>query len=153
MFLTLYTKYFEEYADGTTPRVVRDDTKYITSALVKTFDLVFQKCNETKCDKCHILLNTQGNNVLKMGNFSTKKSLSGKLLDINFDYNLKFNIHTEDICQKTSCTLNTLARLTPYMGLSKCRLLTHVFFKSHFNCFPLVWMYCNQFLNDKINHL
>ena len=49
MFLTLHTKYFEEYADGTTPRVVRDDTKYITSASVKTFNLVFQKCNETKC--------------------------------------------------------------------------------------------------------
>ena len=48
-------------------------------------------------DKCHLLLNTHENNVIK---------ISKKLLGVdNFDYNFKFNIHMEDICNKAFCKL------------------------------------------------
>lgn len=83
--------------------------------------------------KSHLLLNNQGNNVLKMGSFSIKNPLPGKSLDISVDYNLKFNIHTKDICKKTSSKLNALARLTPCIGLYKCWLLKHAFLKKQFN--------------------
>ena len=80
-------------------------------------------------------------------------SLSKKLLDITFDCKLKFNKHIEDIFQKASHELNALARLAPYIGTSKKRILMNTFFKTQFNYCPLVWMSCYRSLNTKINRL
>ena len=66
---------------------------------------------------------------------------------------LKFNKHIEDICQKASQKINALARLAPYMGTTKKRIIMNTFFKSQFNYCPLVWMCCNRSLNTKINRL
>ena len=98
--------------------------------------------NETKQDtyKCHLLLNSQEPNALKIDD-----SLSEKLLDTTFDCKLKFNKHIEDICRKAS-----LGRLAPYMGTTKIRILMNAFFKAQFNYCPLVWMCCNRSLNTKI---
>ena len=80
-------------------------------------------------------------------------SLSEKLLGITFYYKLKFNKHIEYICQRASQKINALARLAPYMGTTKKRIIMNAFFKSQFNSFPLVWMCCNRSLNTKINRL
>ena len=79
------------------------------------------------------------------------KGLSEKLLDITFDCKLNFNKHIEDICEKVSQKLNTLAKFATYMGATKKRILMNAFFKSQFNYCPLVWMYCNRSLNTKTN--
>ena len=60
-------------------------------------------------DKYHLIFNSHVNNVLKFGNFNIKNSISENLLSISFDYNLKLNIHIEDICKKASRKLNALA--------------------------------------------
>ena len=78
-------------------------------------------------------------------------SLSEKLLGITFDCKLKFKKHIEDICQKASQKLNALARLVPYMGTTKKRILMNAFFKLQFNYYPLLRMSCNRSLNTKIN--
>ena len=111
--------------------------------------------NEIKLntDKCHLLLNSQDLNTFKIGELHRSNSLSEKLLGITFDCKLKFNKHIEDICQKASQKLNTLARLAPYMETSKKRILMNPFFKSQFNYCPLVWMCCNRSLNTKIDQL
>ena len=80
-------------------------------------------------------------------------SLSEKLLGITFYYKLQFNKHIEYICQRASQKINALARLAPYMGTTKKRIIMNAFFKSQFNSFPLVWMCCNRSLNTKINRL
>ena len=69
------------------------------------------------------------------------------------DCKLKFNKYIEDICQKTSQKLNALARLAPYIGTTKERILMNVFFKSQFNYCQLVWMCYNRSLNTIINRL
>ena len=58
--------------------------------------------NEIKLNtgKCHLLLNSQEPNTLKIGDLHICNSLSEKLLDITFDFKLKFNKHIENICQK-----------------------------------------------------
>ena len=81
------------------------------------------------------------------------KSLNENLLSITFDCKLKFNKHIEDICQKASQKINALARLAPYMGTTKKRIIMNTFFKSQFNYCPLVWMCCNRSLDTKINRL
>ena len=103
-------------------------------------------------DKCRLILNSLEPNTLKIGDLRLNNSLSEKILGITFDCKLKFNKNIEDICQKASQKLNALAKLAPYMGTTKKRILIKAFFKSQFNC-PLVWMCCNRFLNTKINRL
>ena len=104
-------------------------------------------------DKCHLLLNSQEPNTLKIGDLHINNSLNEKLLGITFGFKLKFNRHIEDICQKASQKLNVLARLAPYIGTTKKRILMNAFFKSQFNYCPLVWMCCNRSLNNKISLL
>ena len=76
-----------------------------------------------------------------------------KLLGINLDKNLKFDIHVESICQKANRKLNALGRIVNYMELPKRRILMNAFFKSQFNYCPAIWMFHSRTLNNKINRL
>ena len=98
-------------------------------------------------NKCHLLLNSQEPITLKMGDLHINNSLSEKLLGVTFNCKLKFEKQIEDICQKASQKINTLARLAPYMGTTKKYTIMNAFFKSRFNYCPLVWMRCNRSLN------
>ena len=102
-------------------------------------------------DKRHLILNSQEPNTLKIGDLNINSS-SEELLGITFGYNLKFDKHIKDSCQKASQKLNTLAWLTPYMGTIKNRILMNAFFQSQFNC-PIVWMCCNRSFNTMLNQL
>ena len=73
-------------------------------------------------DKCHLMLNTQDQNFLKIGN-----SFSEKLLGITFDCKLKFSNHIEDICKKVTRKLNALSRIVPYMDISRRKILMNAF--------------------------
>ena len=79
-------------ADCKAPFVFRNNTKDVISALEKLWEklLTWFSDNEmkTNADKCHLLLNPQENNVVKIGNFN-KKSLSDKLVGVNFVSALK----------------------------------------------------------------
>ena len=59
-------------------------------------------------DKRHLILNSQEPNTLKIGDLNINSS-SEELLGITFGYNLKFDKHIKDSCQKASQKLNTLA--------------------------------------------
>ena len=74
-------------------------------------------------DKCNLLLNRQEPNTLKIGDLHINNSLSEQLLGITFDCKLKSNKHIEHICQKASQKITALARLAPYMGTTKKRIL------------------------------
>ena len=104
-------------------------------------------------NKCHLLLNSQEPITLKIGDLHINNSLSEKLLGVTFNCKLKFEKQIEDICQKASQKINTLARRALYMGTTKKHTIMNAFFKSRFNYCPLVWMRCNRSLNTKINQL
>ena len=87
-------------------------------------------------DKCHLLLNSQEPNTLKISDLHINNSLSEKLLGITFECKLKFNKHIEDVCQKASQKIN--ARLAQYIGTTKKRIIMNTFFKSQFSYCPLV---------------
>ena len=52
------------------------------------------------------------------------------MLGTNFDYKLKFTNHIDEICKKAPRKLNALARIVPYMSISKRRTLMNAFLKS-----------------------
>ena len=74
-------------------------------------------------------------------------------MGIVVDNKLKFDKHVENICQKVSKRLNTLARVTNYMELPKRHILMNAFCKSQFSYCPAVWIFHNRSLNNKINRL
>ena len=80
-------------------------------------------------------------------------SQSKKLLGVTFDNKLKLEKYIDTICQKANIKLNALARITPYMEMTKRRILMNAFFDSQFNYCPLIWMFHSRNLNNKINRL
>ena len=104
-------------------------------------------------DKCHLLVSTNNTVKMKIGNFGVTNSKSEKLLGVKFDHKLSFNDHISELCKKASRKIHALSRVASYMNISKRRILTNAFFKSQFNCCPIVWMCHSRANNGKINRL
>ena len=76
--------------------------------------------------------------------------LSGKMLGIIIDSKLNLKEHLKEIIKKASRKVNVLSRITPYMNLTKRKVLVNLFFTSQFNYCPLLWMSQNRTINNKI---
>ena len=103
MFLVLHEAQFTGYAHDNTLFVVKDNIPDVISALEEIGEklLIWFSDNRMKLntDKCHLLLNMQDQNFLKIGNFNINNFFSEKLLSNTFDCELKFSNHIEDICK------------------------------------------------------
>ena len=91
--------------------------------------------------------------MLKIGNENLSACKLVDLLGVKIDNNLDFKEHVTKSCKKGSQKLHTLARLSKYLGKKKFRLLIRAFVNSQFNYCPLIWMFHNRTLNNKINKL
>ena len=90
---------------------------------------------------------------MHIGPFEIKNTNCEKLLGIKVDSRLNFNEHLDGIIKKASRKINALSRITPFMNISKRRILMNSFFNSQFNYCPLVWMFHSRSINNKINRL
>ena len=104
-------------------------------------------------DKCHLIVSKNENVSMRIVSLETKTVNSEKLLGIKVDNRLNFNEHLDSIIKKASGKINALYRITPFMNISKRRILMNSFFNSQFNYCPLVWMFHSRSINNKINHL
>ena len=106
MFLILNTTYFTGFADDNTPFVVRDNIADVIKALEEIGENLVNRFSNNEMNlnayRCHLLLNSQEPNTLKIGDSDINISLSEKLLGITFGCALKFNKRIEDIFQKAS---------------------------------------------------
>ena len=75
------------------------------------------------------------------------------LLGITIDHELKFDEHVNHLCTKVSLKLNALARIAPFMNVSKKRIIMKSFIESQFGYCPLIWMFRSRGLNNKINRI
>ena len=73
--------------------------------------------------------------------------------EIKYDSKITFEKHITDICLKASRKTYALARIAPYMDLSKRCMVMNAFFNSQFNYCPLISMCYNRTTNRKINRL
>ena len=76
-----------------------------------------------------------------------------KLVGITTDSKLSFDKHIQQICSRTSAKLKALARIAPFMNITKRKILMNAFFNSRFSYCPLTWMFHSRKLNNKINKL
>ena len=76
-----------------------------------------------------------------------------KLLGVITDDRLQFNDHISAMCCRAGRQLNALARISKHLD-SKSKHITHnSFVASNFNYCPLVWHFCGQVNNNKLEIL
>ena len=88
---------------------------------------------------------------IKIGDYTIDNSECEKLFGVKIDVNLNFNNHISDLCKKVSRKISALAIVTPFMGLTKRKLLMNVFLTTQFSYYPLIWMCHSRNNNRKIN--
>ena len=136
---------------------MENNTDNVIASLEQVFDALFNwiKNNLLKnnVDKCHALVITNKSVGIKVGDYTIDSSECEKLLGVKIDVHLNFNYHISDFCKKASRKISALARVTPFMGLSKRKLLMNAFFTSQFSYCPLIWMCHSRSNNRKINML
>ena len=153
--------YFEEnvdiasYADDNTPYCTSHDIQTTINTLqdssAKLFDWFSKNSMKANADKCHPLLSENIKDVACIDHIQIENNTSDKLLGVTIDSDLKFDIHVNDLCKKAIQKLNALARISGYMDSSKKRTIMKAFITSHFSYCPLVWMFHNREINNKIN--
>ena len=134
LFFVLKDIDIASYADDSTPFIVENNIDNVIASLEQVSDALFNwfKNNRLKnnVDKCHVLVSTNKPVGIKVGDYTIDNSECEKLLGVKIDVNLNFNDHISDLCKKASRKISALARVTPFMGLSKRKLLMNAFFIS-----------------------
>ena len=149
--------HFASYANDNTPYVLADTINEVIKRLetasvnlLKWFANNQMKANQ---DKCHLIFSKNKNISMHIGPFEIKNTNCEKLLGIKVDSRLNFDEHLDGTIKKASRKINALSRITPFMNMSKRRIIMNSFFSSQFNYCPLVWMFHSRSINNKINRL
>ena len=79
-----------------------------------------------------------------------KSSAAIKILGIEIDNKVNFNICIDDICNKASKQVNALKRIKHFLDTDCKKILYNSYISSNFNYCPLIWMYSGKFGMDKI---
>ena len=69
------------------------------------------------------------------------------------DHELNFNEHVSSLCKRASQKLNALSRIASCMVFDQRRLILNSSITSHFFYCPIVWMFHNRKLNERIDHI
>ena len=148
------------FADDNTPYLsaenienIEDVIESLERASVSLFRWFENNLFKGNTDKCHFLVSTSKEVSLNVNNFKIKNSDCEKLLGVKFGSKPRVNQHITDLCITASRKIHALARVTPFMNLSKRRLLMNSFFKTQFNYCPLIWVFHSRENNRKINRL
>ena len=136
---------------------IEDSITYLQDAkLFKWFSGSQMKGNT---DKCHLLLSKDECSEIHIGDSIIESSTCGKLRSklekklSKIDSKLRFDDHTQDLCNKANRKLRVLARETAYIYLQKRKCLMNTFFNAQFNYCPLIWMLHSRQNSNKIKHL
>ena len=90
-------------------------------------------------DKCHFLVSSSDAENLRVSEYGIKNSDCEKLLGVKFVNKLTILKHTTDIWRKATRKTYALAKIAPYMDLSKRGMVMN----------PLIWTYHNRMTSMK----
>ena len=92
-------------------------------------------------DKRYLFLSSVEDHTIEIDGSIVKNLHCEKLSEMQFDDQLKFDFYIEKLCKNAKRKLHALARVTPYMDLSKKQILMNAFFGSQVNNYgPLISM-------------
>ena len=85
---------------------------------------------------------------VNIGTAQIENAQNEKLLGITIHSKLSFDKHIQQICSWVGAKLKALARIAPFMNITKKKILMNAFFNAQFNYCPLTWMFHNRKLNN-----
>ena len=91
--------------------------------------------------------------TFEIGDKVIEASSSVKLLGVQIDDKLNFNLHITNICRSAANQLNALIRLKQFLSFEAKKVLLNSYFYSNFNYCPLVWMFSSAKSLNKIESL
>ena len=127
---------FSSYADDNTLYVTsenHENVKSLEEDSIKLFQWFSDNQIKANHDKCHLRVSGKTNVAMNAGGFKIKNSECKKLLGINVDCGLKFENYLDGVMKKSSNKINALFRVTPFLSLSKKKMLMNSFFQSQFS--------------------
>ena len=80
-----------------------------------------------------------------------KQSEHVKLLGVQIDNKLNFNVHVKELCKKMNQKLSAFSRIRPFLNREKAKILLTSIVMSNFSYCPLIWMFCSKSANKEIN--
>ena len=86
-------------------------------------------------------------------NKKLSSTCSEKFLGIKIDNKLTFEEHVEGMCKKASQKVSAVARISSLMRFERRKRIVNLFITSHFSYYPLVWIFHNRRLNNRIDHI
>ena len=153
LFLVVKDVNFASYAGDNTiyqsANNIDDVIKDLQLSAEKLFRWFSDNQMEGNTDKCHLIMSTNNDPEIQVGESLIKASDCEKLLGLRTDYKLNFDNRVNSLCKKA----NNKLRATPYMNIEKKKLLMNSFFNAQFNYCPLLWMLHSRCNNNKIKHL
>ena len=75
------------------------------------------------------------------------------VLGVTIDDRLCFSQHISSCCKKAARQLNALARISRHLNINSHRAVYNSFIMSNFNYCPLVWHFCGQVNNQKLEQI
>ena len=143
--LLMYTTVISLLASGDinpNPGPVRNPCSVCSRPVARTHRSI--QCDDCRY-KCHINFGI-GDCIIQSENHV-------KLLGVEFDKKLKFDIHVSNICKRAARQLNALKRLTGLLNTSSRLMIFRSFLLSNFNYCPLVWHFCGAALAGRLEGL
>ena len=106
-------------------------------------------------ENCHLLVSgyKHENIWARIGKTKVWESRKQKLLGVEIDSNLNFDLYVSSLCKKAGKKFSVFALLSNFMSLNQRRALMKRFIESQFGFCPLIWMFHGRIVNKKINHL
>ena len=125
MLFTLNDIDIASYADDNTPYMISKKVDDLVTSFEQASNDLFEwfKNNllKSNAEKCHLLVSANDRVSMYVDGFKIDKSDTEKLLGVKFDKKFTFDDHISDICKKAVRKISALARVTPYMGITKKR--------------------------------
>ena len=79
--------------------------------------------------------------IIIIDNKVVKTKSSVKVLGVQIDAEINFNIQIGNICGSAANQLNALIKRRKFLGFEEKNILINSYFYSSFNCCLLVWMF------------
>ena len=122
------------YTDDTAVYTVSETKESVIRTLETSSSLLFGWFNnnfmKANSDKSHLIMSCAEATTAIIDVLLTDSSKTEVLVGITIDHELKFYDHVNHLCKKANLKLNALALTTPFMNVSKKRIIMKSFLES-----------------------
>ena len=159
LFLYLQETFLSNYADDNVLYSIGNTIEGVKKALSNNFRIIQNWFHENlmllNAKKCYYLCfgTSSENDDFILDGIKLSNSCEEKILGVIIANELKFDPHIRSICEKAAQKLGVLNIISSLLDPEKKRPVFNAVIKSHFNYYPLIWMFSSKRSNNLINRI